>query len=407
MNIKSIGATLLISGTMLGAGMLALPLISAGLGTKNAILLLVIIWALMTYTGLMLLEVCLNYPEGTGLEAIAYHLFGVKGKWIINISLLLLLYALSCAYISGASSIYKNDLSDYFHITLSSNVIAILFTIIISLIVFVSTKAVDITNRYLFITNIIIFFLLIFNIAPHINESFLSNINDSNKYAFSAIPVFITAFGFHGSIPSMVKYIGRENSRTLRNIFISGGLIPLIVYIIWEVSMLGSLPRYGSVSFEYVAQHGSSVGIMLQQMQIYIKNSNIIYLISAFSSIAMFTSYLCVSLGLFDSLASTFKRANNSLGRLVTAFLCYLPPLVFTIIYPDGFVPALGAAAIFLTILAILFPVFALCKTRKQTHQIKYNVITNKVILFIIGLVGIQVIINQILTLNNAVPIFK
>ncbi|WP_305846292.1 aromatic amino acid transport family protein [Photobacterium kishitanii] len=65
MNVKSIGATLLISGTMLGAGMLALPLISAGLGIYNTILLLTVLWGVMTYTGLMLLEVCLNYPEGT------------------------------------------------------------------------------------------------------------------------------------------------------------------------------------------------------------------------------------------------------------------------------------------------------------------------------------------------------
>ncbi|KJF87721.1 amino acid permease [Photobacterium phosphoreum] len=407
MNVKSIGATLLISGTMLGAGMLALPLISAGLGIYNTILLLTVLWVVMTYTGLMLLEICLNYPEGTGLEAIAYDLFGKPGKWVINISLLLLLYALSCAYIAGASSIYKSDFTDYFHISLSSHTIAIIFTLIIATIVFISTKAVDIANRVLFTSNIVIFFILVITIIPYLHGHFLVNNHDSAKYAFAAIPVFITAFGFHGSVPSMVKYIGRDKPKTLRNIFIAGGLIPLIVYIIWEISMLGSLPRFGNHSFQYVAQHGSSVGVMLQQMQIYIQNNNIIYLIGAFSSIAMFTSYLCVSLGLFDSLASTFKRGNNTVDRLMTAVLCYLPPLVFTLVYPDGFVPALGAAAIFLTILAILFPVLALRKLRGKQHQIEYNVATNNMALFVVGFIGLQVIINQILTLNNAVPIFN
>ncbi|KJG15147.1 amino acid permease [Photobacterium angustum] len=407
MNKKAIGATLLISGTMLGAGMLALPLISAGLGIYNAIILLTVLWAVMTYTGLMLLEVCLNYPTGTGFEEIAYDLFGKPGKWVIHLSLLLLLYALSCAYIAGASSIYKSDLTDYFHISVPSHVIAIIFTLIIATIVFISTKAVDMANRVLFSTNIVIFFTLVITTIPFIHGRFLVNINDSSKYAFAAIPVFITAFGFHGSVPSMVKYIGRENPKTLRNIFIAGGLIPLVVYIVWEITMLGSLPRFGNHSFQYIAEHGSNVGVMLQQMQIFIQEKSIIYLIGAFSSIAMFTSYLCVSLGLFDSLASTFKHGNNTKDRLITAVLCYLPPLVFTLVYPNGFVPALGAAAIFLTILAILFPVLALRKLRGKQHQIEYNVATNNIALFVVGLIGLQVIINQILTLNNAVPIFN
>lgn len=226
MNVKSIGATLLISGTMLGAGMLALPLISAGLGIYNTILLLTVLWVVMTYTGLMLLEICLNYPEGTGLEAIAYDLFGKPGKWVINISLLLLLYALSCAYIAGASSIYKSDFTDYFHISLSSHTIAIIFTLIIATIVFISTKAVDIANRVLFTSNIVIFFILVITIIPYLHGHFLVNNHDSAKYAFAAIPVFITAFGFHGSVPSMVKYIGRDKPKTLRNIFIAAWLNP-------------------------------------------------------------------------------------------------------------------------------------------------------------------------------------
>lgn len=406
MNLKAIGATLLISGTMLGAGMLALPLISAGMGVKFSILFLSAVWLCMTYSGLMLLEVCLNYPEGTGLEAIAENLFGKSGKWIINVSLLLLLYSLSCAYISGGSSIYQANIENYLNITISNKVVAFAFTTIIGTIVFISTKAVDVVNRVLFSSNIILFILLVCTINPYINADFIVNQSDSALYSFAAIPVFITAFGFHGSIPSMVKYIGKDNPTTLRNIFIAGGLIPLVVYIIWEFSTLGSLPRFGTHSFEYISSHGSSVGVMLEEMRAFIHNDYIVYLISAFSSIAMFTSYLCVSLGLFDSVASTFKTGNSQKGRFTTALITYLPPLVFTIIYPDGFVKALGAAAIFLTILAVLFPVIALNKIRGSNYQRQYNVITNKLALFLVACVGIEVIASQILTLNNALPVF-
>ncbi|WEM44696.1 aromatic amino acid transport family protein (plasmid) [Photobacterium sp. DA100] len=406
MNIKAVGATLLISGTMLGAGMLALPLISAGMGVKYSILFLSTVWFCMTYSGLMLLEVCLNYQEGTGLEAIAEDLFGKRGKVFINVTLLLLLYSLSCAYISGGSSIYQSNITNYLHISIPSEIVACIFTALIGTIVYISTKAVDIVNRVLFSINIIIFLLLVCTINPYVNKEFITNQRDSVVYSFAAIPVFITAFGFHGSIPSMIKYIGKDNPTTLRNIFIAGGLIPLAVYIVWEVSTLGSLPRFGPHSFEYISSHGSSVAVMLEEMRVYIHNDYILYLISAFSSIAMFTSYLCVSLGLFDSVASNLKKGNSHKRRFITALITYLPPLAFTIIYPDGFVKALGAAAIFLTILAVLFPVLALNKIRGANYQRQYNVMTNKLALFLVGCVGVEVIVSQILTLNDALPVF-
>ncbi|WP_231579422.1 aromatic amino acid transport family protein [Photobacterium iliopiscarium] len=59
-------------------------------------------------------------------------------------------------------------------------------------------------------------------------------------------------------------------------------------------------------------------------------------------------------------MATTAKRGKNTKDRLSTAVRCYLPSLVFTLVYPNGFTLALGAAEIFLTILVILFPVFAL-----------------------------------------------
>ncbi|MCX7206142.1 MAG: tyrosine transporter, partial [Proteobacteria bacterium] len=109
-NYKAVGATLLISGTMLGAGMLALPLVSSGMGYTYASLTLVCIWLLMTYTALMLLEVSLAFPVGSGFDVMAQSLFGNKGLWIFNASLLLLLYALSGAYISGAASSYTSNI---------------------------------------------------------------------------------------------------------------------------------------------------------------------------------------------------------------------------------------------------------------------------------------------------------
>ncbi|MFK5037172.1 aromatic amino acid transport family protein, partial [Klebsiella pneumoniae] len=79
------------------------------------------------------------------------------------------------------------------------------------------------------------------------------------KYMLAAIPMFLTAFGFHGSVPSMVKYLGRDQPRTLRNVFIAGSLIPMGVYLLWVFNTLGALPRYGSHSFQAISAHNGSV----------------------------------------------------------------------------------------------------------------------------------------------------
>ncbi|MCL7792006.1 aromatic amino acid transport family protein, partial [Pasteurella multocida] len=50
---KTLGSTLLVSGTMIGAGMLAMPLTSAGIGFTFTVVLLLVLWFLLTYSALL------------------------------------------------------------------------------------------------------------------------------------------------------------------------------------------------------------------------------------------------------------------------------------------------------------------------------------------------------------------
>ena len=51
------GGMLLIAGSCIGAGMLALPIITGLGGFFSSIITIIITWAFMTYSGLLLLEV--------------------------------------------------------------------------------------------------------------------------------------------------------------------------------------------------------------------------------------------------------------------------------------------------------------------------------------------------------------
>ncbi|WP_272925903.1 aromatic amino acid transport family protein, partial [Vibrio sp. V27_P1S3P104] len=47
---KLLGSSLIIAGTTIGAGMLALPLASAGIGFSTSLIIMLTLWALMAFT---------------------------------------------------------------------------------------------------------------------------------------------------------------------------------------------------------------------------------------------------------------------------------------------------------------------------------------------------------------------
>ena len=122
------------------------------------------------------------------------------------------------------------------------------------------------------------------------------------------------------------------------------------------------------------------------------------FCIELFANIAVTTSFLGVSLGLFDFLADGFKRKNNKKGRLQTACLTFIPPLLFAIGYPDGFLIALSCAALFVIILEVILPsliVFQLRYHKKVT--LPYQAIGSKLAIVGVTAVGALLMVLQIL----------
>ncbi len=85
-----------------------------------------------------------------------------------------------------------------------------------------------------------------------------------------------------------------------------------------------------------------------------------------FADLALATSFLGVSLGLFDYLADMFQRKNSVGGRLQSGIITFLPPLAFALFYPRGFVMALGYAGVALAVLALIMPALLVMKSRRE-----------------------------------------
>ena len=85
---KIFGSLLLIAGTTIGAGMLALPIASAGLGFGTSSAIMLILWALMAYTALLMVEIHQFAPSDASLNHLAQRLLGRKGQLIANSALM-------------------------------------------------------------------------------------------------------------------------------------------------------------------------------------------------------------------------------------------------------------------------------------------------------------------------------
>lgn len=68
---KTVGSTLLVAGTMIGAGMLAMPLTSAGIGFGFTLVLLLGLWALLTFSALLFVELYQTAESDAGIGTLA------------------------------------------------------------------------------------------------------------------------------------------------------------------------------------------------------------------------------------------------------------------------------------------------------------------------------------------------
>lgn len=400
MKNRTFGSIFIVAGTTIGAGMLAMPLAAAGVGFPITLLLLTGLWAVMCYTALLLVEVYQYESHTTGLGTLARRYLGRAGQWLTGFSMLFLMYALTAAYISGAGELLAASLSEWTGLSISSALGVLLFTIIAGGIVCLGTQSVDFFNRFLFSAKIVMLVVMLALMLPHIHKVNLLSMPLQKGLALSAVPVIFTSFGFHGSVPSIVNYLG-GNIRKLRGVFIIGSAIPLIAYILWQVATLGAISP--DTFSGMLAQHAGLNGLMSAVREV-VASGHVELAVHLFADLALATSFLGVSLGLFDYLADMLKRKPTRVGRLQTGIVTFAPPLMFALFYPRGFVMALGYAAIALAVLALLLPSVLVWRTRKIHSSGYYRVWGGQMLLGVIFLSGIAIITIQLLLVAGALP---
>ena len=395
---KTLGTTLLVSGTMIGAGMLAMPLTSAGIGFTFTVVLLISLWILLTYSALLFVEVYQTTESDSGIGTLSALYFGNAGRVVSTTVMFVFLYALLAAYISGGGEILMKATQSTGLLgqegviantspEMTLKIFIGIFTVFFGSFVIISTKVVDGFNRLLFFVMLVALVVVIFVMFPKASVQNLMAMPLDNALIISAAPIFFTSYGFHGSIPSLVKYM-EGDVRGLRIAIVAGSAITLVGYILWQLSTHGVLSQS---EFTQILKEKPTLYGLIEACHRITGSEIIASAVQLFSALALVTSFLGVALGLFDCTEDMLRKGLHiNAGRLLLGAITFLPPVLFAYFYPD-FIAALSYAGQMFAFFAVVLPVGLVWKARRRYPNLPYRVAGGDIALIIALVIGIVV----------------
>ena len=383
-----IGGVLLVAGTTIGAGMLALPVMSSFVGFGPSIAIFLLCWAVMLATAFFFLDANFAVDGEANLISMVHKTLGGWGKGLSWVVYLLLLYSLTAAYIAASAPLFVSAFQYVTGYALPYWLGPFCLPLIFGFFVYLGTLGVDIVNRILMLGLCISYLLLVGFLPEHINGNLLTHV-DWNP-TFMVFPVVITSFGYHIIIPSLTTYMNHDKKK-LRVILIIGSLLPLVIYLLWQVIILGIVPLGGENGLVYAWKHGIAATKPLTQI---VTNQWIRIGAHFFSFFAIVTSFLGVTLSLSDFLMDGFKIKKTWEGRLLACLLTFVPPLIFVFTYQRGFFIALEYAGAFVAILLIFLPAMMVWKLKEPRF---YSTLLGRALLLFTILFAVFIVIIDIL----------
>jgi tyrosine-specific transport protein len=326
-----VGGTLLVSGITIGVGMLALPLATAEGGFLPAVVIYIICWLFMLATGLLTLEACIWMPKDSNFLTLANRLLGFPGKVFCLVLYLFLFICLMIAHVAGGGSVIDQITEKTFPHWIN----IFIYVLIFSPVVYLGTLWVDRLNLLLMLGIGISYLIFVFSAVPHLQIDYLQGGNWTRSWA--ALPVIFTAFGYQNIIPTLMTYLERD-VRKVRLAIILGTSIPLCIYLIWELCILGIIPKESLVQAFHKGQNAvTPLGTSL-------KAPFLLSVGQIFAFFALSASTNGIAIAFVDFLADGLKVKKKGMAKLGLCAFVFLIPALVAIIQPDIFIKALDVA---------------------------------------------------------------
>jgi tyrosine-specific transport protein len=356
-----ISAIFLVAGTCIGGGMLALPVATGISGFLPSLAVMAVCWFAMTVTALLLLEVSLWMDEGAHIITMTSTILGPIGKAISWILYLFICYASIVAYTAGGAVQIAAGLENLLQIPISKDLACFAFVLLFGSVIFVGSWFVGRVNTVLFVAMIAAYFALVGMGVDEVHLDYL--LYRRWGISFIAVPLLLTAFSFQTMVPSLTPYLKR-NAKALRIAIIAGTGVAFLIYAVWQWLILGIVPVEGTNGLAYALAKGDQPAT--QFLKEHVHGVWITSVAEYFAFFAIVTSFLGMTLGLFDFLADGLKiKKEKGSGKVLLALLIAVPTLIFSTQFERVFMTAMDASGGFGdSILNGIIPVLMVWKGR-------------------------------------------
>ncbi|MGB7978749.1 MAG: aromatic amino acid transport family protein [Chlamydiales bacterium] len=329
------GSILLVAGSCIGAGMLALPILTGLSGFFPSLSMLLLAWGFMTFTGLLLIEINGRFKTQVNLVTMAKESLGRKGELAAWISYLFLFYSLLVAYTAASGTIFSAILDSLFGLLLPPPAASLFFTVLFGYIIYLGTRPVDLFNRFLMAGLILSYLGMILFGLTCIDPQLL--LHSAPEMALLSLPVLVVSFGFQNMIPSLTAYLHGELKK-VRLAILGGSLLTLLIYLIWSLLVLG-IVEPSAIEQSYA--NGEEATIPLAAA---LGASAISRFAQSFALFAIITSFLAQGLTLAHFLADGLKKQPTRKNLAWLTPLALAPPLFLSLYNPHIFFRALSFA---------------------------------------------------------------
>lgn len=336
---RTLGASLLIAGCCIGAGMLGIPVVTAEAGFYPSLLFFIIAWAFMTSAGLLLAKLVLSFNKpDIHLLSMTEATLGRFGKLAAWILFAFLFYAIMTAYVIAAGVLISGFTGLNFYLS------ALILVTGMFVAIARGVRLIDSLNRYLLFGMVACYLLLVTFGLPAVSLERLDRANFSAGWA--ALPILVICFGFHNLIPSLATYL-KQDSRALKKAIILGSLISLTIYLMWEFVILGLVPEQSVAEWVEAEQKGELVTQVLADT---VGSKAVVCLAQGFAFLAISTSFLPVAFSFLDFLKDGLRDVHKQASSKTLALVVLVPPLVLSLSDPHLFLEALDFAGGFCTV---------------------------------------------------------
>lgn len=351
MHVKLLQSVGFLVGSALGAGILALPVITSLGGYLPSVIWSLLVAAALGTTGHLLAKRAIELGDDVHLASLCRRFLGPIFAQVVLVMIAVHYGSLLVAYCSVGSSLIGECLRVQ-HYT-SPHWGALSYLAIISFLCLLKPKSFLRTNLIMTALLVVIYIGIIATGWDLVEVSRLTTCQLSSS--LWTLPIFYSAFGFHSVIPSMCRFCDYEPKLVKRALWLSVACIWLIV-MFWQTLVMGSVDL---ADLRKVLDVGGPATAALSQFS---RRPSISILSNLFAFLAIVTSHTGVVFALrdygLDFFRSTRKNSSKGLFRATTAGLLFVP-MMGALRFPHIFETALtfsgGIGSAFLNGLVPIF----------------------------------------------------